>query len=505
MTNTAEDNNVEEQPIRTVDALSDFSANKRGAFISNITKRNWSAYSLDFAVVLVLVVLGLFIRILLSYTFREQYGYGSEIIWDRWLHFDIYNYELNQFVRIRGFADFGYYYRSWIEGWYDGTWYPYQWHEEPGVLDFYSYPPVFIYFLVIAWRPGMSNLWMAMPMILADAACAGVVYLILKELFKGKKGRAIGLVGGILMMIAPINIIYDGIYWLNPGPVTLITMIAFYFATKKKWWQAFFWLAVATMTKQNALFFTYPLFMVMLGEKVKNKKIKDAIVESLMNALLFVGVGLLLSVPWIFVSPYQYIRHMLFPGRPMELRFTPVDPASNDCVSLAKSLQELGFPDWILAITSFGNYSMLLMILSASVIVVLMLRRSFNGKMDGIEFYEWIAIYMIFSHIFMPRGVYKFYTAYFTPVILIAFLGSLAKLTEKKELLPIGLVMGSALFLGFNIWLIVIPRFPVPFLLFMTAVVIALLLWLRAYFRDLAVKKGNLINTAYNLDKRIGH
>ena len=504
MTNSNEESNMENQPGRTLEILRDFGIKKWDAIKLNFTSRNWSAKSLDFAVVLVLVALGLFIRILLSYNFRESFGYGSDIVWNRWLQFNIFNPKSETYIELRAFADFGYYYRSWIEGWYEGVWYPYQWHDEATVLDFYSYPPVFIYFLVLTWRPGMTYLWMAIPMIFADAACAGVVYLILKEIFKEKKGRAIGLVGGVLMMLAPINVIYDGIYWLNPGPVTLITMIAFYFATKKKWWQAFFWLAVATMTKQNALFFTYPLFMAMLGEKIRNKKIKDAIIESIMNALLYVGVGLLLSVPWVFISPYQYLRHMLFPGRPMELRFTVVEPVTNDCVSFAKSLETVGFPQWILAIVSFANYSMLGMILSASIIAVFMMWRSFKGKMDGVEFYEWISIYMIFSHIFMPRGVYKFYTAYFTPVILIAFLGAFAKLTEKKELLPIGLVAGSALFLGFNIWLLVISRFPVPFLLFMTAVVIALILWFRAYFRDLAFKKKNLLKTAIQLENRIG-
>ncbi|MHA1555878.1 MAG: hypothetical protein ACTSPM_02990 [Candidatus Heimdallarchaeota archaeon] len=110
MTTTSEDNVPKEQPLRTIDMLNDFSTKKNDTFMSKIINRNWSAYSLDFAVVLILIVLGLFIRILLSYTFREQHGYGSDIIWNRWLHFDIYNPEINQYIQIRGFADFGYYY-----------------------------------------------------------------------------------------------------------------------------------------------------------------------------------------------------------------------------------------------------------------------------------------------------------------------------------------------------------------------------------------------------------
>ncbi|MHA1126110.1 MAG: hypothetical protein ACTSO7_15075 [Candidatus Heimdallarchaeota archaeon] len=441
---------------------------------------NWSEIGFSIAVVFALTALGMFIRIFLSYTIRDQYGYTSDIIWNRYVPF-------NLFVDFRGFADFRYYYVSWITAWYENDWYPYQWKApfENNPLNAYSYPPFFLYFLILLWRPGMTELWMAVPMILADAACAGVVYLILKSIIKNEHASGIALFGGFLMAIAPINIIYDGIYWLNPGPVTLLTLIAFYFATKSKWWQAFFWLALATMTKQNALFFTYPMFMAMLGEKVRKKSIKEAVIESIMNALVFVFIILLMSVPWIFISPYQYGRHLLFPGRPIVVRFTPIiDEVGNDCVSLPWSLLVLGFPTWIVSIASFGTYSMIFMILSASIISVFMMWRSYYKKSDGIEFYEWMAVYMIYTHIFMPRGVYKFYIAYFVPVILIAIIGSFTNLMSKKSLLPISLIMSGALFLGFNFWLLIIDRLPVPFFLFMTTIVIGFFAMIRGYIRD---------------------
>jgi hypothetical protein len=350
----------------------------------------------------------------------------------------------------------------------------------------------------------MSNFWMAFPMVFTDAACAGVVYLILKNIIKSKHARGIAVFGGLLMALAPINIIYDGVYWLNPGPVTLLTIVAFYYAIKKKWWQAFFWLAIATMTKQNALFFTYPMFMVMLGEKVRNKTVGEAIIESIMNAALFVGVILLLSVPWIFISPYQYGRHMLFPGRPIELIFEPVNPASNDCVSFAKSLEQLGLSGPLLAMVSFGNYSMFWMILSASIIAVFMFWRSYKSKLDGIEFFEWIAAYTIFTHIFMPRGVYKFYTAYYVPMILIAILGAITNFTPNKKYLPIGMATAGALFMGFNIWLLVMGRWPVPFYLFMVALTIGFIGMIRAYVREQLNNKRSKMKVQQFLDQKIG-
>ncbi|NHJ47931.1 MAG: hypothetical protein FK733_09095 [Asgard group archaeon] len=468
------------------------SSHKNGldTLIYRLKQKDWREIGFDVAIIILLIGFAMFIRLVLSYEARVSWGYGSgPIYWDYNLPFNINN------VEIRGFADFSFYYNSWITAWYENSWYLYEWSEPINVYDFYSYPPVFMYFLILTWRPGMSDLWMAFPMIFADAACAGVVYLILKETNKTKTSQVIAIIGGILMAIAPINVIYDGIYWLNPGPVTLLTIIAFYFAVKKKWWQAFLWLGIATMTKQNALFFTYPMFMVMVGQKIREKRIVEAVLESIMIAALFVGVCLLLSVPYIFIDPYQYGRHMLFPGRPIELRFEPIDPVSNDCVSFARSLQELGLGGFLLAFVSFGNYSMLWMILSASICAVFMFWRSYSNRLDNLEFFEWIAIYTIFTHIFMPRGVYKFYTAYYVPMILVALLGSITYYFSRKEFVAISITVAGVIFLGFNVWLITMIRMAVPFYLFMVALFIALLGFLRAdgrYIQDRKLWKKRL-------------
>jgi hypothetical protein len=463
-------------------------------------RTNWAEHGFDLAIVFALISIGIFVRLVLAYHYRLNYGLNDNwggtdysIVWNRMLPLNLPN--LDSY----GWADFHWYYRAWITGWYEQNWYPYQWQApfENNALNYYSYPPVFVYFLVLTWRPGANYLWMALPMVVSDAACAAIVYLIVKNIFTKKYATHLGLFAGFLMALAPINIVYDGIYWLNPGPVTLLTIIAFFFAVKKKWWQAFFWLAIATMTKQNALFFTYPLFMAMLGQKVREKSIKEAVIESIANAFVFVGVALLLSVPWIFISPYEYGRHMLFPGRKIVLTTAIPVPASNDCIPFARSIQVLGIRGLVLKIIAFGTYSMFWMVLSSSIIAVFMLYRSYIGKMDGIEFFEWISVYTIFSHIFMPRGVYKFYTAYYIPMIIIALLGSLANLTEKKSFIAIGIITATGLFFGFNFWLLTINRNYVPFFLFTFAILIGLFGAIRSYFRERR-KQGTELSSAYS-------
>jgi hypothetical protein len=479
------DNNVTEKQLISQQKLRTVKENPRAIdklffkFQEFFNEKQWSEISYDIVLVILIIGFALFIRLLLAYQFRVKYGYSAiSNPWNRGLPFNV------EGVYIEGFADFGHYYKSWITGWFEEHWYPFEWAEPIDKMDFYSYPPIFLYFLVLIWRPGMSELWMAFPMIIADAACAGAVYLIIKQLFNSEQRRPLAFLGGFLMGIAPINVIYDGVWWLNPGPVTLFTIIAFYFAMKQQWWQSFFWLALATMTKQNALFFTYPLFLTMLGSKVRQKQLGDAIIESIMNALLYVFTAIIVSFPWIVISPSQYVRHMLFPGKSIELTTTIVDPAPNQCVSFSRSLQEIGIGGWLLDFFAFGTNSMFLMVFVASIIAVSMSWRAYDEAFTKVEFFEWIAPYTIAAHIFMPRGVYKFYTAYYVPMILIALLGSFAAVSSKKRDLMITLPIAMGLFLGFNIGLLLINRFLVPFFLFIVALTIALIAVVRSYITD---------------------
>ena len=158
----------------------------------------------------------------------------------------------------------------------------------------------------------------------------------------------------------------------------------------------------------------------------------------------------------------------------------------------------------MLVLASFGNYSMLWMILSASIIAVFMFWRSYNSKLDGIEFFEWIAAYTIFTHIFMPRGVYKFYTAYYVPMILIAILGAITHFTSDKKYLPIGMLTVGVMFFGFNIWLLIMSRWTVPLYLFMVAITIGFIGMIRSFVRDQANKKSSQIKVQRFFEGKIG-
>ncbi len=443
-------------------------------------EKNWSEISLNIVIIVFLIAMGLFVRLLLAYNYRVDYSLTvTAVIWNRYVSF------YPNGVHLAGYGDFPYYYVNWINAWFQDGWYPYtDWRlTVPGEpLFYYSYPPIFLYFLIAIWRPGMTNLWMAFPMILADAACAGMVYLILKEITKGEHSRLIAFIGGFLMVFSPINIIYDGIYWLNPGPVTLFTLVSFYFIIKRKWRKAFFWLAIATMTKQNALFFTYPIFLIMVGEKVQTDGIKKGVFESIMIGIYYLLICFCCSIPWIFITPIHYGAHMLFPGQFLSLGTTIDEPLINNTIQLSWSFKQLNMADWFVSFVAFGINSMFFMILAASILAIFLFWRAYQNKLDNIKFFEWIAIYTILIHVLMPRGIYKFYSAYYMPILLIALIGTFTYYSKNTIFTTSSIVVAGGLFLLFSFWHSVIDRYFTPTILILACIILGLLAGIRSTF-----------------------
>ncbi|MCF2144307.1 MAG: hypothetical protein K9W42_11460 [Candidatus Heimdallarchaeota archaeon] len=438
-------------------------------------QKDWQDIGFKSSFFIFLVAVGILVRLLLAYSFRVNYAIiDLEIVWNRAIMLNPNN------VPLEGYMDFDYYYVSWVKGWYENSWYPFpDWQLAENSTDplyYYSYPPLFLYILLSFWRPGRIYLYIALPLILTDAACAGMVFLIIHKALPISKRHFFATGAGLLMALAPINIIYNGVYWLNTGPVALFTLIALYFVLKNKWRQVFFWLAIATLTKQNALFLTYPLFMVMLGRKVQETKVKKALFESGMIVVYFLGIFFLGSIPWLFITPIYYGVHLLFPGKMLSLSTTILTPNKGEPVTFSFAMKFFGIKGAVLDGIAFGINSMFLMILSANILAIPLLWRSSQGKNDSTELFSILAIYMIATHIFMPKGVFKFYSAYFTPEILVAILLLLGSFGRKPFFESITLALTYGLFIGVNLGLLIINRYLTPVLLFFIAVGLTLLI-----------------------------
>ncbi|MEA2070585.1 MAG: hypothetical protein U9O98_04770 [Asgard group archaeon] len=432
---------------------------------------------------LVLTSLALLIRILIARYYRVEFPYRKDMpFWERSIIFNPNEQELC------GFGDFNYYYITWAKQWYQSSsWTPYSNWEEINTAHpetMYSYPPLFLYFIVLFWRPGFSVFWIGFPIILTDAMCAGVVFLILKEIISGENQNPIAFFGGVLFTLTPLNLLYIGAYFLNPGPVTLLTLLSIYFALRNNWKISFSWLALATMTKQNALFFTYPLFMVFLAWKAHNKSIKHALLEGLFIIILFLFICFILSLPYLFLSPADYGAHLLLPGRPLKFTGVIVIPTGAECITFIWSLLYLNAPGWLVNIVAYGNNSLLFFILSAFLIVVLLSWRAINGELTKADLLLALTCYGFLTHIFMPRGVFRFYFTYFTPLLLAGFLAFCFQKEHTLFLSSLLLVLASSFYLGFNFGLLLLNRIFMPFYIFIWSVILILCSLLSTIFRN---------------------
>ncbi len=484
--NLSNDNQIDE-PIRTIEVEKTHLIT--GLFQKireKIEETNKHKVGITLIIFIMLFSFSLLVRLLCAFYFRKFfYTDYLEIIWNRKVQL------IPNDMPFMGFTDFPDYYLEWARAWFEEGWRPYStWVEgEPwNVLNLYSYPPLFLYSVTLFWRPGMRSVFGALSILLGDALCSGMVFLIIKEVVKGKFSQTVAIVGGLLMALSPINVIYEGVYWFNLQPITLFTLITFYFVIKKKWWQSFVWLAFAFMAKQNALFLTFPLFMFMLGEKLKEKNIKKSILESFGNVGIFLSVCFLFSVPWLFTTR-NYIPMLFSLGGNIELSTIIYEPALTQSIRFSWAIYVLGIKGWFSKIVAFGVNSMLFMIISAVAISIVFFIRTYRNKLDNIEFFELITLYNVFVHIFMPRGVYKFYSAYYAPIITITIVTSLAYYIKNWRTTCLWLTIAVLFLLCFGLGHLWIPRDGTPLLLFLVCLIIGVLMGIRTIFKNRITKK----------------
>lgn len=90
----------------------------------------------------------------------------------------------------------------------------------------------------------------------------------------------------------------------------------------------------------------------------------------------------------------------------------------------------------------------------------------------------------------MPRGVYKFYSAYYMPVILVALISTFTYYSKKSILTSASVLVAIGLFFGFSFWHLSIERYFTPSILFLACIIIGILAAIRGSFK--LIMKGNL-------------
>lgn len=342
---------------------------------------------------------------------------------------------------VEAYVDAWYYYEPYLRSFKYQNWNPYAGGEGP--LNGYAYGPLFIYGLYFTslfiqlFNPNMaldvllfeSIKWTH---ILFDSLCVSVVYLIVInfDCLKYKKvvKHTTGLIASVLYIFMPFNIIYVNTLYLNIPQMTFFTLLAYLAFLKSKYRVSALFLTFAWLSKQMPLFLVIGWFMIIW----KKESLKEAFVKFLVP---FILTTLVFSIPWVLLTPYAYLRKILGPGRPVGVLAN--SPEYNGfTVTLANSFLHLEAEGLAKVYFNMNKY-MVPFILSYLFILFM---GYFNGKEIGHN--EKIStiyttLIVLVTHVFISRGIYKYYDAFISPFVLLSIIrllnDSLAGILKRNE------------------------------------------------------------------------
>ncbi|MBI3023894.1 MAG: glycosyltransferase family 39 protein [Thaumarchaeota archaeon] len=157
----------------------------------------------------------------------------------------------------------------------------------------YSYTPLFLYSLLPFYSIGGVNA-AAIPIVLADAATAAVIYFIVREMASNK----IAFLAGLAYALSPFMLLYEGYLWLGSQPMTLFLMASIYLLRRDKTILSSFALAIAVLMKQDALF----VLPVYIGWQLWKYGVSAS--KSIVTLVLVILAG---SLPFAISSPEDFL------------------------------------------------------------------------------------------------------------------------------------------------------------------------------------------------------
>lgn len=362
----------------------------------------------------------------------------------------------------------------------------------------YNYPPLFLYLLSffaqvnIVWFP-------AIPLAAFDILTTIPVYLIAKQfLFRGNSKMAFAV--AIIWAVNPINLFYNDLMWLNPGPTTFFLMMGIYYFLKRDWYFSAFMLAVSTGFKQITVL-AVPVLLILLWNSSAPKKIAEnrvrqidgkkdlvgnldekagTIQSSLSNfrkdirrALVragheiwfglillrpivlylatFVGFLFIISLPYIVTEPQNYFYSLQLPifGYPPGTSAGYPSTFSYDLSQPTRITTFLGLLNFTnlqsVAVTSYQLLDYAFAFAYVALLIYIL-----YAKLEPSGTNTLILVmtgFLVFFGLY-GRGIYKYYFATLTPLAL-PFLG------EKKQML---------IFEGLSLAILFVPRVATPWM-----------------------------------------
>lgn len=404
----------------------------------------------DLLIVLLIFGIAVWIRFWVKAIVDGGYGNSFNIVINNEDTFGIGGYlgvESGQQIQSEGYNDYQHYYIDYVNAFVDQGWNPYSGNLEDGdVLNGYVYGPIYIYSIAIgkAWFGLSAEDSIIWSNILFDSASYCMVYILARRV----TGNLIAMIVAILGSLSPIAIFYANIRVLNAPQMNFFVLVFIYFFMEHRDGFALFFLAVATLTKQFPLFLLMPVGFFMVR--------RYGFLKGVAIYLLYFVFILLLSVPWLLLTPSAYITKLFLPGggkdeincpeggEATNLVNAELVPASCENYATTKNLNDV-------EISEFGEFLFPLVnghiIFGLSLFLISLLALSGYDYMEKNPklYYRFFAAYIGISHATIARGIYKYYLTFLIPLFILAFIPG-----DVKH--SLNLRLGTKLNRAWNTW-----------------------------------------------------
>ncbi len=392
---------------------------------------------LQIAIVVSLFVISMLIRSNLREWIYANYDLSVNVI--NALHYTYLNPEAYTWEI---FPDAQTYYVEYLDAFKFEQWNPYN-LDRGRPLSGYVYGPIFVYgltlmsYLVGIFFPGLSasqKIWLSVqisPLIFDSITTVFIYCILLKKRKEGKRSKInmiYSYIAAIIFIFMPLVLFYNDTLYLNTYMFTTFTVISLYFLSRDKHKQSAMFLAIAILTKLNALFIA-PFWLVYVARNNLKKGIEFL--------LVLVSAYLIFSLPWIILSPKMYFYQQFWPGKTGNTHFGIEDLyvlwSTTPFHAFLYWAQETGSTFWSDAAVFYRDlnaiYLPLLIFVAICCLVALLSGK--NMKQNRSTFFSYTAMFTIGSHIFLSRGNYKYYDPFFIPFVVIA-IASWAQDLDRK-------------------------------------------------------------------------
>ncbi|MFW9877317.1 MAG: hypothetical protein ACFFG0_29865, partial [Candidatus Thorarchaeota archaeon] len=298
-------------------------------------------------------------------------------------------------------------------------WYYFWFIENKDLSLNFIYPPLFFYVLIL---PSFISIQvMFLPLLITNVLLPIVLYKFLSKNFD----QNVAEWGFIATALNPLYLFYSGGLALNSSLITLFFILTLYYLSENRYGYAILFLGISILFKQIILFLAPPILMYIALNSVidkkypsiNNSKKKFFFYSAILIIILFIG-----SIPWIFVTPLNYLFSVFAPGILPPTLFPTFHfpyPHYHYPIFWYDFLYNLKAPYIIFWIFGFLNFTYIGIIILEIVITYMVYYWHKKNILNWVKFFDIIIYSSFLSYLFFPRGLYKYYFSFHVPLIVL--------------------------------------------------------------------------------------